>query len=187
MEEKKKRHYPKRYTDDKGVLRDYMGYKVKPKVKPLDWVMAAKICEQVALGYSLTHVIEENKHKKGWPKGITTWYSWCRKHPELQDLYNQAQEDRTDTYVDHILRVVRAVEQGNTAVDIGKFVADQLKWVAAKHNKRRYGEQKTAVSADEGDGPLKVEFNVILPKDQGEVKPVEAEVIDVPLLEESKK
>jgi hypothetical protein len=177
--------YERRYVDEKGVLRDSFGYMVKQKdrkFKKLNWDVALQICELVSLGYSLTKVCELYGHKRGWPKSTTTWYKWCRLNPELKEMYDTAQEDRADTYVDHIIRVVDAVEQGNTTVDIAKFVTDQLKWIAEKHKPRKYGAQKQ-VSTDQEGGPAKIEFNVILGDQKDTPKQVEAisvEALPVP-------
>ena len=171
--------YAKRYVDKDGILREFTGHKVpKPRLKPQQKTIANKVCALISEGYSLAWIIENHGHKKGWPGTSKTWYDWLRKDEDLQEAYNLAQEDRSETYVDKIIRVVEAVEQGNAAVDIGKFVTDNLWKIAEKHKPRRYAPKTKTSETSVDDGKVTVEFNMIM-GNTPQPRQIKADVVEI--------
>jgi len=62
--------------------------------------VAATLCEQIALGYSLRTVCKADAMP-----GMSTVFTWLREHEEFQEQYARACEERTEAMAEDLLDI----------------------------------------------------------------------------------
>lgn len=126
--------------------------------------LGEKICEQIALGYSLRTITSD----KSMPC-IATIYSWIRKDEEFLKLYEQAKEDQADAMAEEMLDIaddgtndwVEKCDPNNPGyayngehVQRSRLRVDTRKWIAAKLKPKKYGDKQTTEITGKDGAPL---------------------------------
>lgn len=122
------------------------------------------ICEQIALGRSLTAICREDP---GMPR-LTSVFDWMRD-PEFSEQYARAHEAQADVLADEIVGIADDGRNDKMLDDDGKpftdhdviarsrLRVDARKWVAAKLKPKVYGERVLNQLTGADDGPIQVE------------------------------
>ncbi len=78
----------------------------------------------------------------------STILRWVRENEEFAILYRQAREDRTEGWVEELVEIgddaiaVAAADPLNSsAISARRLKSDALKWVAARHGAKTYGDK----------------------------------------------
>jgi transposase-like protein len=122
---------------------------------------AEMICDRVAMGESISKICEE----KNMPS-YTTLMKWAREHEEFAIMYQQAKEERADSYFSKVLEEADLAD-GVTKEFIAshKLRSDTYKWAAQVSKPREYGN-KSVVSGDIGTVTIRVETGIRRPGDE---------------------
>lgn len=144
--------------------------------------LADYICEQLALGRSLTSICNEKNPELGLPVNRPTVLSWVARDLEgFQARYDRARLDAADSVYDQVLDI--AQELGNVKEWDGKGVMNRskaleakmkgLQWAAEKANPHKYGQRPAELqlllppSPEQVDAQLRAMLGL-----QGNGKPV---------------
>lgn len=137
--------------------------------------VALRLCNEISTGRSLSNVCKDPDSKEWGCPVINTVKRWYRDYEDFRIVYDMAQEDRADVFVDRLDELMSKVESGDLDEKKAKFISDQIRWISSKLNTTRWG-----IKADhkDTDTPATMTFNFQLA--QGEQpKQIEAEVHDV--------
>ena len=120
------------YCTDK---REVIGFMLE-KTKRMHYSreLADIICERLASGEMISKICKSD----GMPN-YTTVKKWYRQHEEFQEMYDQAMEDRGDTYFDKVMETVEEAGQGE--IPQAKLKSDAYKWAAQISNPKQYQKQ----------------------------------------------
>lgn len=72
--------------------------------------------------------------------GTQTFYDYLKEHPELEENYARAREDRGDCCIDKIVELMKELKEGKIDSQSARVLIDTHKWIAAKFN-GRYGDK----------------------------------------------
>lgn len=143
-----------------------------PAGRPTDYTqeLADKICEQLALGYSMRTVCKAEE----MPCPATV-FSWLRKYPEFLEQYTRAKEEATDALADEITDIAddgsndwMEINKGGYKmtvldrehVDRSKLRIETRKWIMAKMKPKKYGD-KVDVTTNGKDLPSPILFHAV--------------------------
>lgn len=113
--------------------------------------LADKICEELALGYSMRTVCK----KEGMP-AMSSVFKWLRENKEFSEQYEKAKQESTDAMAEDLLDIAddgtndwmeRETENGsytvlNTeAISRSRLRVDTRKWLMSKMKPKKYGEK----------------------------------------------
>ena len=138
--------------------------------------LADKICEQLAVGYSMRTVSKEPNMPS-----VETIFRWIRTYPEFNDQYARAKREAADAMSEDLLDIADDgtndwmednYDKGKTPgyalngenIQRSKLRVDTRKWLMAKMKPRIYGEKLDMTTDGE-----KLEGLVII-KDNGDKK-----------------
>jgi len=106
----------------------------KPTGRPTKYTdeLAARICEEIALGSSLRSICKSEDMP-----GMSTVFTWLKEHIDFQEQYARAKEVQADTYEDMMIDTARTEED----VQRARLIVDTMKWTASKLKPKKYGEK----------------------------------------------
>lgn len=99
--------------------------------------LASEICEKIAEGGYIMEVLESNDNYPTW----STFRRWKRENPELQTLYVNAQQDKTEPIVHNIKKVQQMALEGKIEPSTANVVIQTDKWLASKFYPKMYGDK----------------------------------------------
>lgn len=94
--------------------------------------LAARICEELALGKSLPKICEATDMPS-----TTTVYRWLESNTDFRNRYARAREFQADTYADQIVDLADGATDHNKA----RLQIDARKWHASKLRPNKYSER----------------------------------------------
>jgi len=116
--------------------------------------MCEEICELIADGGYIMDVLESDENYPSW----ATFRRWKRNNEELQTLYVNAQQDKTEPIISNIKKVQLMALNGEIDASTANVVIQTDKWLSSKFYPKMYGD-KTIL--DGGDNPIKVVTTII--------------------------
>ncbi len=104
-------------------------------------------CEHIGNGLS---------HKNAATKvGVTASWLFARlTSPEHEQAYARARAVRASGHADKVGSIVRKVERGEIAPDAARVVIDGSKWLASRHDQKRYGDKMQSEITGKDGGPI---------------------------------
>lgn len=105
--------------------------------------LASEICEDIADGGYIMEVLESNIKYPSW----ATFRRWKREHSELQTLYINAQQDKTEPIISNIKKVQQMALNGEIEASIANVVIQTDKWLSSKFYPKMFGD-KVDVTTD---------------------------------------
>lgn len=99
--------------------------------------MATEICELIANGGYIMEVLESNDNYPTW----STFRRWKRDNPELQTLYVNAQQDKTEPIIHNIKKVQQMALESKIDASTANVVIQTDKWLASKFYPKMYGDK----------------------------------------------
>lgn len=113
---------------------------------------AAKFCAAIADGGSLRAVCA----KTGMPSKATV-FRWLRDNADFAKLYEQATDDRADTYIDEVVDIADKCKADKDAVAKAKLQIYARIEAAQRMKPKKYGN-KMQLSGEGKDGSIVVEI-----------------------------
>lgn len=116
--------------------------------------LAATICEQIALGFSMRTICKDDKLP-----AMSTIFRWLKDNESFQEQYTRACEERTEAMAEDILDIADDGTNDFMEADDGKrqYNGDSIqrsklrvetrKWLMAKMKPKKYGD-KVDVTTD---------------------------------------
>ncbi len=119
--------------------------------------LADKICEDLALGYSLRTVT-----KNDWCPSMATIFRWLKDNKEFREQYARAKEESTDAMAEDVLdiaddstndfmekemgdgKTIEVVNQEN--IQRARLRVDTRKWLMSKMKPKKYGDKMDVTS-----------------------------------------
>ena len=99
--------------------------------------MCKAICEDIAIGGYIIDVLDSNETYPSW----STFRHWKREHPELQTLYINAQQDKTEPIIRNIKKVQQMALSGEIDASTANVVIQTDKWLSAKFYPKMFGDK----------------------------------------------
>lgn len=99
--------------------------------------LASEICEKIAEGGYIIEILESNEDYPSW----STFRRWKREHEELQTLYVNAQQDKTEPIIMNIKRVQQMALRGEIDASTANVVIQTDKWLSSKFYPKMYGDK----------------------------------------------
>ena len=119
--------------------------------------IAAKICERMALGETLTDICKD----EGFPSRVSVW-RWTEAHEDFRNAYSRARECQMESWADDIVHIsddsrndTQVDEDGHevTNHDViarSRLRVDTRKFLMSKIAPRLYGDKLALTGADGG-------------------------------------
>jgi hypothetical protein len=122
--------------------------------------LADRICEQLALGYSIRTVCRG----EGMPS-VASIFNWFRTYPEFLEQYTRAKQESSDAMAEDILDIAddgsndymaitrkdesEAWQLNGEHLQRSRLRVETRKWLMAKMKPKKYGEKLDVVSDGE--------------------------------------
>ena len=125
-----------------------------------------RVIDEVAHGKSLAQVLNDDQRHIDY----NDFYRWIKRDPSRKQLFDEAQEMRTEFMAGEIIEIADA---DDTLEDVNRsrLKIDTRKWLMGAHNRKKYGETKTV----ELGGSISITDALA----NARARIIEAEVIDV--------
>ena len=107
--------------------------------------LCKEICELIADGGYIMEVLESNDKYPSW----STFRTWKRENIELQTLYVNAQQDKTEPIISNIKKVQQMALTGEIDASTANVVMQTDKWLASKFYPKMYGDKTDITSNGE--------------------------------------
>jgi hypothetical protein len=93
-----------------------------------------RVIDQIAHGSSLSQILRDDQREIDY----NDFYRWIKKDPTRKQLFDEAQEMRTEFMAGEIIDIADA---DDTLEDVNrsKLKIDTRKWLMGAHNKKKYG------------------------------------------------
>lgn len=122
--------------------------------------------DSIAHGMSLSQVLRDDHRDIDY----NDFYRWIKKDPTRKQLFDEAQELRTEFMAGEIIEIADA-EDSIEDVNRSKLKIDTRKWLMGAHNRKKYG----ATTNIEVSGGISITEALA----QAHARVIDAEVIDV--------
>jgi len=99
--------------------------------------LCVEICELIADGEHILDVLESNDKYPVW----STFRKWKRDNVELQTLYVNAQQDKTESLTRNIKKVQQMCLNGEIDPATANTVMQTDKWFASKFYPKMFGDK----------------------------------------------
>jgi hypothetical protein len=126
--------------------------------------------DSIAHGKSLSQVLRDDQRDIDY----NDFYRWIKKDPQRKQLFDEAQEMRTEFMAGEIIEIADA-DDSLEDVQRSRLKIDTRKWLMGAHNRKKYGETKTV----ELGGSISITEALAA----AQARIIEAEVIDVEVKE----
>jgi ATP sulfurylase len=113
-----------------------------------DFNLCIAICEEVANGGHIMDILEAKDEYPSW----STFRVWKRDNKELQTLYVNAQQDKTEPITQHIKKVQLMCLSGQIDAATANTVMQTDKWFASKYYPKMFGDR--VQHANDPDNPI---------------------------------
>ena len=107
--------------------------------------LCKEICELIANGGHIIQVLQSNDKYPSW----STFRTWKRDNIELQTLYVNAQQDKTEPIINDIVMVQQMALRGEIDASTANVVMQTNKWLASKFYPKMYGDKTDITSNGE--------------------------------------
>lgn len=108
--------------------------------------LAEAICWEISQGSNYAKVAAMD----GMPS-VRTMHAWQDAHDEFRDDLAKAREARAEIRANQIDEIAELLKAGKLDPASARVMSDNLKWLAAKENPRRYGDK---LQLDVNQAPL---------------------------------
>ena len=125
-----------------------------------------RVIDSIAHGSSLSQVLKDDQRNIDY----NDFYRWIKKNPERNQLFNEAQEMRTEFMAGEIIEIADADDLLED-VQRSRLKIDTRKWLMGAHNRKKYGEIKTV----ELGGSISITEALA----QANARLIDADVVDV--------
>jgi len=122
--------------------------------------------DSIAHGMSLSQVLRDDHRDIDY----NDFYRWIKKDPQRKQLFDEAQELRTEFMAGEIIEIADA-EDSIEDVNRSKLKIDTRKWLMGAHNRKKYG----ATTNIEVSGGISITDALAA----AQARVIEGEVIDV--------
>lgn len=102
-----------------------------------NYELCVEICELIADGEHILDVLESNENYPVW----STFRKWKRDNAELQTLYVNAQQDKTESLTRNIKKVQQMCLNGEIDASTANTVMQTDKWFASKFYPKMFGDK----------------------------------------------
>jgi hypothetical protein len=144
--------------------------KLPAEVKALTLVQYEQVfmraIDSIAHGKSLSQVLRDDQRDIDY----NDFYRWIKKDPSRKQLFDEAQEMRTEFMAGEIIEIADG-DDSLEDVQRSRLKIDTRKWLMGAHNRKKYGETKTV----ELGGSISITDALAA----AQARIIEAEVIDV--------
>lgn len=120
-----------------------------------NFTLCLDILEEIANGNNIIDVLDNNDKYPSW----STFRRWKRDNEELQTLYVNAQQDKTESLINNIQKVQRMCLKGEIDPATANTVMQTDKWLASKYYPKMFGDNKN-VDVTSGNKPLNTSMKV---------------------------
>jgi hypothetical protein len=107
--------------------------------------LCKEICEEIANGGYIIDVLDSNDNYPSW----STFRNWKRDHIELQTLYVNAQQDKTEPIIHNIKKVQQMALKGEIDASTANVVIQTDKWLSSKFYPKMFGDKTDITSGGE--------------------------------------
>jgi len=123
--------------------------------------LCIEICEDIANGGYIIDVLESNESYPSW----STFRNWKREHTELQTLYVNAQQDKTESIIQSIKKVQQMALKGEIDASTANVVIQTDKWLSSKFYPKMFGDKTDITSGGEKiqSTPTSIQIEIIKP------------------------
>jgi hypothetical protein len=112
--------------------------KSPPEVKALTLVQYEQVfmraIDSIAHGNSLSQILRDDQREIDY----NDFYRWIKKDPTRKQLFDEAQEMRTEFMAGEIIEIADA-DDSLEDVNRSKLKIDTRKWLMGAHNRKKYG------------------------------------------------
>lgn len=122
--------------------------------------------DSIAHGKSLSQVLRDDQRDIDY----NDFYRWIKKDPTRRQLFDEAQEMRTEFMAGEIIEIADA-DDSLEDVNRSKLKIDTRKWLMGAHNKKKYG----ATTSIEMTGGISITGALAA----AQARVIDAEVIDI--------
>ena len=120
--------------------------------------LGKQICDRMVNGESLLAICTDIGIK------IQVVLGWRRLHPEFNDNYAIAKEDRATVYNEKMNKITEEVKEDKNAIMKATLQVNTLKWQIARMNSKEFGDKvQQEISGADGK-PLEAVINIKLAK-----------------------
>ena len=112
-----------------------------------DYDLCVEICEQVANGKNVIHVLESKDNYPSW----ATFRKWKNENDELLTLYVNAIQDKSEAVLKEIDNIWFDCKKGDIDASTANVLIQTLKWKAAKFYPKMYGDNKNVDITSKGE------------------------------------
>lgn len=103
-----------------------------------DFGLCEAICEKIARGGNIIKVLESEKEFPSWE----TFRRWKRNHAELQALYINSVQDKSEAVLMEIDEIAEELRRGDIDASTANVLTQTLKWKAAKFYPKMFGDRQ---------------------------------------------
>lgn len=103
-----------------------------------DFKLCEQICEQIARGGNIIKVLESKEYFPSWE----TFRRWKRNHAELQALYINSVQDKSEAVLLEIDEIAEELRRGDIDASTANVLTQTLKWKAAKFYPKMFGDRQ---------------------------------------------
>lgn len=114
-----------------------------------NFILCLDILEEIANGDNIVNVLNSNEKYPSW----STFRRWKRDNEELQTLYVNAQQDKTESLINNIQKVQRMCLKGEIDPSTANTVMQTDKWLASKYYPKMFGDNKN-LDVTSGNKPI---------------------------------
>ena len=120
-----------------------------------------EICELIADGGYIIDVLKSNEYFPSW----STFRRWKRDNNELQTLYVNAQQDKTEAIINNIVKVQKMALNGEIEPSTANVVIQTDKWLSSKFYPKMYGDKTDVTSGGEKISSNDIKIEIIKPNE----------------------
>lgn len=124
-----------------------------------NFILCLDILEEIANGDNIVNVLDSNEKYPSW----STFRRWKRDNEELQTLYVNAQQDKTESLINNIQKVQRMCLKGEIDPSTANTVMQTDKWLASKYYPKMFGDNKN-LDVTSGNKPINTSIKVEIVK-----------------------
>jgi hypothetical protein len=126
--------------------------------------VGSEICRLISCGKSLVQACAIN----GGTPSRDTFYSWLHKHAELREMYDLANTLGLEAMADDVIAVADEVKVVDSmeAINRARLRVDARKWIMAKRNPKKWGDNISLGAEDGKGGGFKITISSVLNEEQ---------------------
>lgn len=134
----------------------------KKKYARFSLKLCEEICIQVTNGESIKKVLAKSEK---YPT-FEGWCKWKRKYVEVQNMYYNAIQDKSEGCIDEIHNIMDKLQKKEIDSRQARVLIDTQKWMAAKFYPKMYGNN-SAIDLTSGGKEIQQQVTVFKLPDNG--------------------